>query len=201
MQNAVNDMDAKNWAEAEPLLKSLAERYHGESKSGNPLWLLAVTQRQLDETNSELATLEKFATQESDFQDLYVRLIELTEAQKDWPAVIKYADRLLAINPLISLPHRALADAGVATGNTNQAVTAYRKLLMLDPPDPVDVHYQLARLLYAGGDSETEAKRQVLEALEDAPRFQNGLQLLLKIDEQKLQPTGSPATSNPQDNP
>ncbi len=82
------------------------------------------------------------------------RLIELTEAQKDWPAVTKYAERLLAINPLISSPYRALAEAGVATGNTDQAITADRKLLMLDPPDPVDVHYQLARLLHARGDSE-----------------------------------------------
>ena len=164
MQNAVKAMDAKNWAEAEPLLKSLAESYHGESKSDNPLWLLAVTQRHLNETNAELATLEKFALQESDFVDLYVRLIELKEAQKDWPLVTKYAGRLLAINPLISLPHRALAEAGVATGNTNQAITACRKLLMLDPPDLMDVHYQLARLLHARGDSEAEAKREVLEA-------------------------------------
>ncbi len=127
MQNAVKAMDAKNWAEAEPLLKSLADSYHGESKTDNPLWLLAVAQRHLNKTNAELATLEKFALQESDFQDLYGRLIELTEVQKDWLAVTKYADRLLAINPLISLPYRALAEAGVATGNTNQAITADRK--------------------------------------------------------------------------
>jgi hypothetical protein len=37
--------------------------------------------------------------------------------------------------------------------------------------------------------------------LEDAPRFQEGLQLLLKIDAQKLQPTNSPSTSNPQEMP
>jgi tetratricopeptide (TPR) repeat protein len=195
MQGAVKAMDAKNWAEAEPLLETIAVEYHGESKSDNPLWLLAAAQRHLDETNAELATLEKFATQESDFQDLYVRLIELTEAQKDWPAVTKYAERLLAINPLVSLPHRALAEAGVATGNTDEAITAYRKLLMLDPPDPVDVHYQLARLLYARGDA--DAKRQVLEALEDAPRYQDALRLLLQMDEKNSQPTPGAATSKP----
>ena len=112
MQTAVKAMDATNWAEAEPLLKTLAETYHGESKGDNPLWLLAVTQRHLNQTNAELATLQKFALQESDFVDLYVRLIELSAAQKDWPAVAKYAERLLAVNPLISPPHRALAEAG-----------------------------------------------------------------------------------------
>ena len=189
-------MDANHWAAAEPLLESLAESYHGESKADNPLWLLAVTQRHLNETNAELATLEKFAAQESDFVDLYVRLIQLTEAQKDWPAVTKYAERLLAINPLISAPHRALADAAVATGNTNQAITACRKLLRLDPPDPVAVHYQLARLLYARGDP--DAKRQVLQALEDAPRYQDALRLLLEIDAQNPQPTPAAATSKPE---
>ena len=48
----------------------------------------------------------------------------LSEARKDWPAVTEYAGRLLAINPLISLPHLALAEAGVATGKNNQAITA-----------------------------------------------------------------------------
>jgi tetratricopeptide (TPR) repeat protein len=201
MKNAVKAMDAKNWAEAEPLLESLAENYHGESKTDNPLWMLAVTQRHLNQTNAELATLNRFAAQESDFVDLYERLIELSEAQKDWPVVTKYAERLLAINPLISLPHRALADAGVAMGKSDQAITAYRKLLMLDPPDPVDVHFRLARLLHARGDAEDEAKRQLLQCLEDAPRFQDALRLLVEINAQKPQPDTRVPTSNPRVNP
>ena len=191
-------MEAKKWAEAEPVLESLATSYHAEKGAANPLWLLAVTQRHLQETNSELATLEKFARQESDFEDLDVRLIELYEAQSNWLEVTKYAERLLTINPLISLPHRALAEAGMATGNNEQAITAYRKLLLLDPPDPVDVHFQLARLLHARGSSESEAERQVLQALEEAPRFRDAQRLLLEIKGKTPQPRGGPATSNSQ---
>ena len=190
-------MEAKDWAKAEPLLESLAASYHGEKGAENPLWLLAVTQRNLKETNSELATLQKLAPQESDFENLDARLIELYEAQPDWPGVVKYAEQLLAINPLISLPHRALAQAGIATGNNGQAITAYRKLLLLDPPDPVDVHFQLARLLHARGSSEGEAERQVLQALEEAPRFRDAQRLLLEIKDEKPQPSTGPATSNP----
>jgi tetratricopeptide (TPR) repeat protein len=196
MQKAVALMDATHWTEAAPLLQSLAESYHGERQAANPLWLLAVTQRHLGETNAELATLQKFARQEWDFQDLYVRLIELSETQKDWPAVTKYAERLLAINPLISLPHRALAEAGVATGNFDQAITAYRKLLLLDPPDPVDVHFQLARLLHIRGDSESEARRQVLQSLEDAPRYRDAQRLLLEIDAKPPVPDSPAAPSH-----
>jgi tetratricopeptide (TPR) repeat protein len=197
MRNAEKLMAAKNWTGAEPLLQSLAADYHGEKGAKNPLWLLAVTQRQLDETNAELATLQKFSMQESDFTGLYARLIELSEAQPDWPAVAKYANRLLAINPLISLPHRALAEAGVALGNNEQAITAYRKLLLLDPPDPSAAHFQLARLLHARGGSEAGAERQVLQALEEAPRFRDAQRLLLEIKDKTPETTAPPPASGP----
>jgi predicted Zn-dependent protease len=188
LRQAQGLMEAKRWTEAKPVLESLAESYHGESRAENPYWLLAVTERNLNETNAELATLKKFAAQESDFEDLYARLIELSEAQTNWPEVTKYAGRFLAINPLVTLPHRALAEAAVATGNDAQAITAYRKWLWLDPPDPATVHFQLARLLHKRGDAGAEAKRQVLEALEEAPRFRDAQRLLLEITDKSPQP-------------
>jgi tetratricopeptide (TPR) repeat protein len=188
LRQAQGLMEAKRWTEAKPVLESLAESYHGESRAENPYWLLAVTERNLNETNAELAMLKKFAAQESDFEDLYARLIELSGAQTNWPEVTKYAGRFLAINPLVTLPHRALAEAAVATGNDAQAITAYRKWLWLDPPDPATVHFQLARLLHKRGDAGAEAKRQVLEALEEAPRFRDAQRLLLEITDKSPQP-------------
>jgi tetratricopeptide (TPR) repeat protein len=175
-------MDDKQWAEAKPVLESLAASYHGERRGENPLWLEAVTEKNLHDTNAELATLEKFAQQEADFVDLYLRLIELEGARQNWTAETKYAERLLQINPLISAPYRALAESGAALGNKEQAIDAYRKILLLDPPDPVEAHFQLARLLHERGGAETEAKRQVLEALEDAPRYRDAQHLLLQIE-------------------
>jgi tetratricopeptide (TPR) repeat protein len=175
-------LDAKNWADARPRLESLAASYHGERRDDNPLWLLAVTERNLNDTNAEWATLQKFAGQEADFVDLYLRLIDLAGARQDWTAQSKYAQRLLQINPLISAPYRALAQAGVGSDNKDQAINAYRKLLLLDPPDPAETHFQLARLLHARGGAENEAKRHVLQALEDAPRYRDAQRLLLEIE-------------------
>jgi tetratricopeptide (TPR) repeat protein len=189
-------MEAKQWTNAEPLLTSLASAYHGEKGAENPLWLLAAVQRNLNDTNAEFATLEQFARQEWDFQNLYVRLVALTEAQSNWVAVAKYADRLLSINPLISLPHRALAEAGEAAGNPGEAIVAYRKLLMLEPPDPVDVHYHLARLLHGEGGADAEAERQVLQALEEAPRYRDAQRLLLQIVDKSSQPGMGQKTSS-----
>jgi tetratricopeptide (TPR) repeat protein len=125
---------------------------------------------------------------------VFLRLIELSEAGKNWPAASKYAERLLSINPLVSAPYRALAEAGVALGRTDQAILGYRKLLMLDPPDPVQAHFELARLLHQSGGSDIEAKRHVLEALEEAPRFRDAQRLLLELERSATNNPGLPAT-------
>ncbi len=175
-------MEDKNWSAARPLLEATAASYSGERRADNPFWLLAVTERNLNHTNAELAALTKLAERESDFVDLYLRLIELSVASKDWPSAVKYANLLLAVNPLISAPYAALAQAEDALGDGPQAISAYRRLLLLDPADPAEVHYQLARLLHARGNAEAEAKRQVLQALEQAPRFREAQRLLLQLE-------------------
>jgi tetratricopeptide (TPR) repeat protein len=180
-------IDAGKWSEAQPLIEKLAADYSGESGADNPLWLLATVHRNLGDTNAEFATLRKFAEQESGFVLLYVRLIELSELRQDWAALADYAERLLALNPLISLPHRALARAGVEMNRPDTAIAGYEKLLRLDPPDPADVHFQLARLLHGQGRAPGDARRHVLRALEEAPRFRAAQELLLKMID------GSPA--------
>lgn len=182
MRKARELMEGKHWTEAKPLIESIAASYHGEPKEDNPLWLQAVVDRHLNETNAEWETLQKFAQQETDFVDLDLRLIALAGARKDWPTEASYAEHLLQVNPLIPAPYRALADAGMATNNGDQAINAYRKLLLLNPADPVEIHFQLARLLHARGGAETEAKRHVLQALEDAPRYRDAQRLLLEIE-------------------
>jgi tetratricopeptide (TPR) repeat protein len=182
MRIARSLMENKNWTAARPLLEAVAASYAGERRADNPLWLLATTERSLNDTNAELAALTKLAEQESDFADLYLRLIELSLAAKDWAPAAKYANLLLAVNPLISAPYAALAEAEDALGQGDQAIEAYRRLLLLDPPDPALVHYQLARLLHARGNAEAEAKRHVLQALEEAPRFREAQRLLLQLE-------------------
>ncbi|MES1167046.1 MAG: hypothetical protein ABUL68_03510, partial [Pseudomonadota bacterium] len=65
-----------------------------------------------------------------------------------------------------------------------------RTLLKLDPPNPADAHFQLAQLLQRTGDP--EARRHVLEALEEAPRYREALALLLEINRA---PSASPAAA------
>ena len=110
------------------------------------------------------------------------RLCQLTElgtAAGDWPEVATNARRFLQVNPLVAAPWRALAQAAAVTGDDATAITANRTLLKLDPANPAEVHYELARLLHRRGD--TEARGQVLRALEEAPRHRAALNLLLEL--------------------
>jgi tetratricopeptide (TPR) repeat protein len=182
MRQARKLIDDKNWQQARPLLEAVAASYAGERRADNPLWLLAVTERNLNDTNAELAALKKLAERESDFVNLDLRLIELSAAGQDWAPAANYANQLLAVNPLLAAPYAALAQAEDALGDHDQAIAAYRRLLLLDPADPAEVHFQLARLLHARGDAEPEAKRHVLQALEEAPRFRQAQRLLLQIE-------------------
>lgn len=200
LQKAQQLLNQKQWAEAVPILQELAESYRGEKGGDNPLWLLAVAHRQLEQTDAERSALEKLAKQEADFVDAFVRLLELAQARKDWPAVADYAQRILAVNPLLAQPYQALAQASEATDHKDQSIHAYRKLLLLSPPDAAGVHFSLARLLHERGDAETEARKHVLLALEDAPRYREAHKLLLKLKptvDPVAVPVAAPTTDTP----
>ena len=66
-----------------------------------------------------------------------------------------------------------------------RAIEAYRRLLFLEPTDPADVNYRLARLLQDRDPA--LAKRHLLEALAEAPRFREAHRLLSKMTKQANQ--------------
>jgi tetratricopeptide (TPR) repeat protein len=171
---------ARQWPEAKGVLEKLLELYPGFTGPDSPYRLLATAHRELGETNAERQVLGRLAEQDDEAADAYRRLMELGTTAKDWPAVAQNADRYLAVDPLVALPYRFLAQASEQTGEPRVAITAYRALLQLDPPDPAEVHFQLARALHRIGDP--EARRQVLQALEEAPRYREALRLLLEIN-------------------
>ncbi|PYK98694.1 MAG: hypothetical protein DME19_11450 [Verrucomicrobia bacterium] len=169
----------KQWEQARAPLKKLIELYPGYAGANNAYLLLAAVHRELKDTDAERETLSRLAALDADATDSFLRLMELSEDAKDWPAVVQNAERFLAVNPLLPQPYRHQARASEELGRTDAAVEAYQKLLLLDPPDPAEVHFRLARLLRKTGDP--AAKRHVLQALEEAPRFREAHQLLLEI--------------------
>src|SRR6185436_7082261 len=112
--------------------------------------------------------------------DAYARLMEIAAARKDWRTVLANAAHFTAVNPLAYTPYHLIAEAREATGDKPAAIGAYRTLLALNPPDQPEVRYRLARVLHSTGDA--AAKREVLLALEEAPRFREAHSLLLEME-------------------
>lgn len=181
LKQAKQRLAEKQWAAAKTPLRKLLEAYPRPTGPDNLYLMLAAAHRGLDETEAEREALTKAAELAADAAGVYARLMELESARANWPAVKLNAERFLAVNPLLPEPYRFLAQAAEALADRPTAIDAYRRLLLLDPPDPAQTHFQLARLLHAAADP--EAKRHVLMALEEAPRFRDAHRLLLQIAE------------------
>ena len=169
----------KKFKEAKAPLKKLLDLYPSDTGPDNAHKLLAEAHRSLSETNLEREVLSALASLDADDLETYLRLTELCSAAKDWVGAAQNAERFLAVNPLLTEPYHSLARASEAIGKTPLAIQSYQTMLLLDPADPVEAHFRLARLLHQSGDP--AAKRHVLQALEEAPRFRDAHKLLLGI--------------------
>jgi tetratricopeptide (TPR) repeat protein len=173
-------VQARKWEEAKPILEKLIELYPSFTGAEGGYAMLSETYRNLGVTNSERKVLARWAELDDEAIAAYSRLMDLGAAAQDWPQVVLNAQRYLAVNPLVALPYRRLAEAAEKVGSPDDTIVAYRALLELDPPDPAEIHYRLALALFVRKDP--ESRRHVLQALEEAPRYRAALELLLKIN-------------------
>jgi len=179
---AKNLLAEGRWEEAKAPLEKLIALYPGHVGEDNSYQLLAEAHRNLGETEQEAQVLGRLAALSPDAADAYARLMEIGMEQENWTQVAENGQRYLAVYPLLATVYGRLGRASEELGRDEPAVESYRRLLLLDPPDPVDVHYRLARLLHR--QDPAAAKRHILEALADAPRFRDGHRLLLTILEE-----------------
>lgn len=180
MRQARKEMDAKNWKAAKEPLEKLIELCPTSVGSESPYLMLAQVYRELKDHEAEKKVLNKLAGMDSQALEAYERLLEFAAAEKNWAALKINGDRYLAVDPLSPLPYKYLAQAEEALNKPRDAVRSYRTMLQLDPEDPSEVHYRLARQLHKLG--EQDAHREVLRALEEAPRFRDAQKLLLEMN-------------------
>lgn len=111
-----------------------------------------------------------------------VALAELAEAQGDDALLIESLERVMFIHPYDISHHRRLAEAYGRLGESDGVVRARRAVVALRPVDQAEALYQLATALRDAGNP-TEARRQVVRALELAPAFERAQELLLELSE------------------
>jgi predicted Zn-dependent protease len=169
----------KKWPEAEPVLRRLIQLAPEVSGPQSAYPMLAAVHRALGQTDEERLVLERWSERDDAAPEAYLRLMHLSRDAKDWPAVALNARRYGAVNPLAPAPYRLQAEACEQTGDSGGAIAAYRAQLELEPADPAETHFRLAALLHRQGDP--AARREVLQALEEAPRYRDALKLLLEL--------------------
>ncbi len=179
MQKARQAVKARNWSEATEPLEELIRSFPIQTEPGNAYELLSRAYRELKQPVEERRVLTRWVGVDSHAPDAYLRLMELGKLEKDWLVVMENVQRFLAINPLAHQVYSYWGEAAEGVGDPSQAIHAYQILLKLDPPDPAGAHFHLATLLRTKDPS--EAKHQVLQALEEAPRFRAAHKMLLEL--------------------
>jgi len=177
--HAANLLAEQKWEQAKEPLTKLISLYPAYTGQDNAYRLLAQVHRKLGETEQEAQVLSKLAALSADAPDACDRLMEIGMEQKSWTQVVENGDRYLAVYPLLATVYSRLGRACEELGQQERAIESYERLLLLDPADPVDVNYRLAQLLRQRDPA--GAKRHILEALADAPRFRQGHKVLLQI--------------------
>ena len=170
----------KRWSDVLPLADRLIQLVPDHVGLDSAYGLRVEALRETGDRAGERDALVAWTPRTDGAVNAYLRLMDLAAEQKDWSTVVRSAERFLAVNPLVAAPYERLAAAADAQADLAGAAGAWKTLLRLDPPNPSDVHYQLADVLHRAGDP--EARRHLLAALEDAPRHRAALALLLRLN-------------------
>jgi tetratricopeptide (TPR) repeat protein len=185
MERARLHIEKGAWPQARALLEKAVALAPEPRGSDGPHAMLAGVYRKLGMAADERRLLEQLSDQSSDAVTAYRRLLEIAEDKQDRALQAKNAERLLGVNPMLEAGWRGrgqaleAASAGGDRAAQSGAITAYERLLLLEPADQADVRLRLAKLLKHK--DRRAARRHLLEALAEAPRLRAGHQLLLEL--------------------
>ncbi|MCA9157310.1 MAG: tetratricopeptide repeat protein [Planctomycetales bacterium] len=170
----------KDWSAARTAVERLLELYPEDAEKGGGLMLMALIAREQGDAASEREALQRLVAISSDDLPALQRLIELNRQAEDWEGLAKTARLMLAAQPLLTTGHAALVEAATHLEHPADGIQSLRALQELQPLDPAGLHYQLAQAL-TEADRLEQARREVLLALEETPRYRLAQKLLVNI--------------------
>jgi tetratricopeptide (TPR) repeat protein len=145
-----------------------------------PAEYLARIARDRGDLRGALEQIVRVTTRNERAWDANLLEAELRESLGDSVGAMVPLERLIWISPDDVSVHARLAELATRAGRHAVAIRERRAVLALDPPDPLEARYQLARALAASGDA-GGARRELLAVLERAPSFEKGQALLLEL--------------------
>ncbi len=184
-------IEAADYDTAEKVLLELRQLHPDDRDGSGTLALLGLLYRKTEQPEKELEALSELARLSDRGLEVYARLIELHQANGDWESVRENAARYLSVQPILPFGHEWLGKAAEQLGRPDELAQSLTALLEMDPVDPAEVHFQIAKAHQESG-NRRDARRQVLMALEYAPRYREAQRLLLTL----VKGDGQDATGN-----
>jgi len=170
--------DAGEWAAAAVAAREAVAVYPGYVEQGGPYPLAVKASREAGDVNAARALARAYFQSGGRSPDV----LEFLAAETDGAEALTVRESLALTVPLDLETRQALADGLLAAGDIDRAVREYRAVLSLAPHDRAGAHYRLAAALNAAGEREA-ARREVLLALEIAPRYSEALSLLIELQQ------------------
>jgi len=177
-------LERERWEEAVASAEHLIELLPEYTGSGNGYALKARAFQGMGDGAAEAEALDALAERSAEALDAYERLVEVDFERRQWRDVLVNADRGMAIDPFRQRIHYCRGCAHAALEENGPAVTSFEKALKLDPANPSEIRYRIARLLRP--EDRDRARRHVLDALADSPRYREAHALLLDMEDDPL---------------
>ncbi len=176
---AVGLIKADQLDAAEAELRQLIQLYPADPSPQSARRILATVYGRQQRTAEQIAVLTEHLQHSADDLTSAMELLALQVTAKNWPEAMTAAKSVMAIDPLQPTAIRHTLTSSLALEDRETAVQMLQALLELEPSDAARTHFQLAEILLAADPS--AAKRHVLLALEQAPRYREAHQLLLTL--------------------
>jgi tetratricopeptide (TPR) repeat protein len=176
-----------SYEEAIPYLQQAKALFSEYAGGDSPYWYLALAYKGLDRPEQMATELEALTAINAGHYNAYLEWAAALEELGDSTRAAAVLDRAMYVYPFDVDLHRRLA---ILHGNADQwegAIRERRAVVALHPVDRAEAEYQVAWAYYQGGNL-GEARHAVLRALELAPNFEKGLDLLLDIRSAGSQP-------------
>ncbi|MCA9258243.1 MAG: hypothetical protein KDA61_03535 [Planctomycetales bacterium] len=193
-------MAGRRWAEAAQTLEKITGAFGADVDDDGAFAMLAQCHAALGDRESELAALEQLAVRDDAALDACLTLLEDALAKQDWERAAKFADRALGINPLRRAVHEGRAAAATELQDWDVARRAYESQLSLEHADRAEILWRLAQLNDAAG-TRDDARRRLLQAIEEAPRRREALALWLQWADDESDAAQRDAPAEPTDQP
>lgn len=182
LQAGLTLFNEKNYDRAAALLRRAVALFPWQSGTNNPYDILARIHLERGEKALASEMYEAWIRYDENSAEPLRRLAELKLEAGDKARAAELLRLSFYINPFIAEAHTKTGQLLLELKQPEQAVREFRVALASRPPNMAEAHYNLARALLAAG-QRAEARRSLLAALEIAPTFEEGLEMLLELTE------------------